>query len=355
MSSRKAFTLIELLVVILIIAIIAALALPAVNMARSAARKLQCTNHQKQFGLAFANYEAHHGGYPPSRGSTGRNSWSLALLEYLELPQIAAEYDRDNPFWKGKKNQLLMRKRIPIFQCPATPKPDRLQFITNTNSPVKIADETGIETDARAACTDYYVHHQAVPSIDGKSPGSYPLGAGGPTGAAGERLTPASDIVDGPSNTIVMNEMAGRPDRWAAGKRDKTYYRASATVEGECGNQPYWCSWGGNASNMLHVWDVDGQYRYDASNSTYGTKKYWAKVVNATNDGVYSFHPGGSNSLFLDGSVKFVSEFIIPEVFIALLTKDGSEPFTLSDMEVRNVSLLYPDYSVNGDPTGLGR
>src|SRR5690349_14431794 len=92
-TNRRGFTLIELLVVIAIIGVLIALLLPAVQAAREAARRIQCTNNLKQIGLAMSNYESSIGGLPPTFVAAGTgttttyvNGWSALarILPYLE-------------------------------------------------------------------------------------------------------------------------------------------------------------------------------------------------------------------------------------------------------------------------------
>lgn len=99
----RGFTLVELLVVIAIIGILIALLLPAVQSAREAARRMQCSNGLKQIGLALLNYESTHGRFPAGAAVSipeqcnsldcRGNPMYVAILPYLELGSIEQQYN----------------------------------------------------------------------------------------------------------------------------------------------------------------------------------------------------------------------------------------------------------------------
>ena len=94
---RRGFTLIELLVVIAIIAVLIALLLPAVQSAREAARRIQCTNNLKQIGLAMHNYHSSHNSFPPGYVSWGWGTWYIFTLPWIEGGTVYNSWNQSGP------------------------------------------------------------------------------------------------------------------------------------------------------------------------------------------------------------------------------------------------------------------
>ena len=318
----RAFTLTELLVVIAIIGVLIALLLPAIMAARESARRLQCTNHLKQLSLGLLVYaEQHKESLPPiyrdwyscslqkkvARPSqfefvtseyVGYEafSWQAAILPYVELASVYDAIDF-NYSVLHPKNQSIVAQARALFQCPDTPgnpriveagrilkeyPRDKLNVIPPKIVPARDASIGG--------AIDYCSIIQ-VAALDSSVWNQMQFGVGDPTASSH-----FADVTDGLSNTMLLQERCGGPDRYLSGGRidnSETY---------GIGN----LSWLG--AQLL------GTYIGDR-----------ASVNEDIMESVYSFHPGGAQISMCDGSVHFVSESARPSVIVELATKDGGE------------------------------
>ncbi|MCA8995881.1 MAG: DUF1559 domain-containing protein [Planctomycetaceae bacterium] len=137
---RNGFTLIELLVVIAVIAVLIALLLPAVQQAREAARRSECSSHLKQIGLALHNYHDVHSVFPAGYFSFGTSNgaapgwaamdpstwdaapgwgWGATLLPYLDQGPLAGMLSPDRPIWDARHRDAI-QTALPVFLCPST-------------------------------------------------------------------------------------------------------------------------------------------------------------------------------------------------------------------------------------------
>jgi len=196
---RKAFTLVELLVVITIIGILIALLLPAVQSAREAARRLQCSNHLKQIGLAVLLYEQHHGVYPMGRDATGDYalSWSFRLLPYLEQQAIFDAHDPTKAT-SAPENAASMRTTVSVFVCPTRRRPRSDGLFNDTGEKVGAVGDYAANVGTR-------FNEAKDPSAtwvpDRRGPMYY------------QSVVTQALVRDGTSNTFAVGERSWIPDR----------------------------------------------------------------------------------------------------------------------------------------------
>jgi prepilin-type processing-associated H-X9-DG protein/prepilin-type N-terminal cleavage/methylation domain-containing protein len=296
---RLAFTLIELLVVIAIIAALIGLLLPAVQKVREAANRMKCTNNLKQLGLAAHHFHDVRGAFPPGgvsgtfprAGSTGRHGWPPFLLQYVEQQPLHSLYRLD--LGSGDPvNQRAVNTQLKILQCPSA-EPDRIttnQLTGQTFASMDYAPTRGVHPDL--------VRQRLVDDVnlDGVMKENF--------------MTRIADISDGTAQMFLLTECAGRPDLWRAGQR--------FPVPGPTPCGP-WAAPIGCA-----IW-VRGS-------TPDGVMQPGVCPMNCINNNeIYSFHPGGANVLFADGSVRFLRQTIDIRTLARLVTRAGGEVVSASD------------------------
>lgn len=292
------FTLVELLVVIAIIGILVALLLPAVQAAREAARRMQCSNNLKQMGLAVHNYHDTYKVFPPqmlntSTSNTRRWGWGAVILPFVELStlhdQITPDGGRTIPVATTLYNgALLLQQPVPLYVCPSDAGANTNQFHPSVNNSNNAANWY--------AKSNYVCNQQVM---------RYRAGFGG----ACFRF---ADITDGTTNTLLIAERRLsilRPNRYAGGL-------IWGTAQGT-----------GDSANVFraaHPINTPGNFNdYDADANDSRRYRF----------GVSSLHPGGAQFAMSDGSVRFVSETIAlnPAATARALANTGNGCTTTTD------------------------
>ena len=361
-TDRQGFTLIELLVVIAIIAVLIALLLPAVQSAREAARRAQCTNNLKQIALALHNYHTAVGTFPvgsvpgPAYATTPTYGWAtwgpLALmLPYLEQTPI---YNSCNFSW-GLAGGL-------GYQINLTPVLTKIaSFLCPSDGMVGQQGSTSSYMGSIGVTTDWYCGGNPVCSATSLAPS---------TGIFARTQTYGiQSVTDGTSNTIAFSEMlapddsspsgfaTGNPNvqpakssRWRDAIQEKggsgaMYSQLNATTNVTALMADIsLCSMFYTAGKNLGSTGTYGRLWAlgDLGSSTFNTlvtpsnpQTLWADcrldahTYNFEFDAGYhqaaSYHPGGVNVSFSDGSVRFVKSSIAQQTWWALGTKDLGE------------------------------
>jgi prepilin-type N-terminal cleavage/methylation domain-containing protein len=327
----KGFTLVELLVVIAIIGILTALLLPAVQAAREAARRAQCTNNLKQVALACHTYEGANRGLPLLYASSKQLGWIPPILPYFEQGNVSMQYNFGQP-WFDASNAAVVAQRMQVLECPSSPAP----HLYTATDPSLAGESANPMTTFTVAGTDYFAVAGASSSTTVKPPSTIPPGyfyvypnASSGTDLSGvfgaQSTTPTSrqlgDVSDGLSNTVMIAEMSGRPWLYLAGgwkvpvANFPSYVAASSEdVVDDIPLDYGWGAWAHNDNFLVGTWSSDG------------TMQGGPSAVNCSNyRGVFSFHTAGTGAAFADGSVHLLSREISPTVFFALVTARAGE------------------------------
>jgi prepilin-type N-terminal cleavage/methylation domain-containing protein/prepilin-type processing-associated H-X9-DG protein len=373
---RPGFTLIELLVVIAIIGVLIALLLPAVQQAREAARRIQCTNNLKQIGLGFMNFESTYShlpqggldGHPQAITTSGApnpagydydeivgtdyegastccraanaEGWNhfFRILPYLEQTPLynVANFDSP-PFWPNQFNNanedIVAQAAIPTYYCPSRRSPIRYNT-TSGGQPVQYSrnDYAGcagflqgevyecINNGGNGSLTGGSTFvppppNGAIPITNERNP----INWGDTGGRKGAIVHPGrgakrrlADFTDGTSNSIVAGE--------------KSLPRTRHGTDG--GDNERWHNSGWDEDNIRYhfipVGDdvapaLNGHCRTPSVGNTGGT--LWRRMFGGP-------HPGGVNVVLGDGSVRFIKNSVNPSTFRKLCVIDDGEPLS---------------------------
>ena len=311
--SNTGFTLIELLVVIAIIGVLVALLLPAVQQAREAARRTQCKNNLKQFGLALHNYHDTNNKFPPFGGGTGnlssggersRLSGIANLLPYVDQVAVYQEIvslPGDNPPYN---NNLPWTRSIPAMQCPSDLGVQDPNTASNTRGKKNYMFCAG-DSHAGNGCA-----RPAFPVVT-QSRGLF----------AALTCYGIRDATDGTSNTIAMAEMVAASSTNGPGIIAKTVLAAGTASPAACA--ALWNATTKSYPGGAYTGEPARSYRWADGAGSF-TAFSTALPPNANScfsngggtsycDGIYSAesrHPGGVQVLMADGAVRFISNYI---------------------------------------------
>jgi prepilin-type N-terminal cleavage/methylation domain-containing protein len=337
---RRGFTLVELLVVIAIIGILVSLLLPAVQAAREAARRMQCSNNLKQLALAFHNYHDTHKAFPmgyfvwinPAGGNYNVQAWGQLLLPFIEQQVLADQYDyRVAPVNEagpiGQANIAIISTVIRTFTCPSAPNPTIRVYdgFVPANAVPGLPQLTW-----RAAPSDYGIATGVRGIFANMAYANFPGGAGGLrhgmiqphiqiVGVTSSfRENNFAVVLDGTSNTILLAERTGGSDIYTLRKQlnvPQPFPQMNGGGWGDALNGEHWMS------GTLY----SGQ-TWPPQEGPCG--------INCTNMrgyGFHSLHPQGCQFALGDGSVRFVNQSVTQFVLASLITREKGEPSTLND------------------------
>ncbi|QDU30558.1 putative major pilin subunit [Anatilimnocola aggregata] len=298
------FTLVELLVVIAIIGVLVALLLPAVQSAREAARRTQCLNHMRQWGIGMHNHVDTYQTLPYAAKSNPRSVWVMQLWPYVEQKALYEKYDftvgfEVAPNTVSGSELSPMGTRVKIYYCPS----DRQNAMQLAPGDPYIR-----------AKGNYHLNWGDVmqPTSTGAPDAFSPFGYTDFATTSKPRITRLGEITDGTSNTMLLSEMRAPLSNVQQDHRGDflnndevcTYFTTIDTPNSSVPDvmAPGFCV----SDPQRNLPCTTGANRKKAARSQ---------------------HPGGVNVMIADGAASFISNTISLNVWRAMGTMNGGEPF----------------------------
>ena len=304
--TRLAFTLVELLVVIAIIGILIALLLPAVQAAREAARRSQCTNNMKQIGLAVHNYHDSFNKLPPAHMTMdpvlpGTSVPAhVRLLPYMEQTTVSELYIFGANNWNVSTSPAdhwaAVTTKIPGYRCPSSSHADTMNY----RSECEDGTEPGLSCPAIAEYEPIMGSNNKPGTWGGVVDVSPNLWSVGGCHILNGALA-FRDVKDGTANTMSFGEYSDA----APGQNWSPYRSHQDATHPWCMSyaivpDPRYFSYG--PKTISHPPNSRAYYSY-----AWSEPAVWKRITEAA---LKSAHPGGVNATLADGSVHFISETI---------------------------------------------
>jgi prepilin-type N-terminal cleavage/methylation domain-containing protein len=309
-SERNGFTLVELLVVIAIIGILVALLLPAVQAAREASRRSQCSNNLKQLGLGVQNYASVYKAFPAGEYDCCWGTWLVSLLPFVEQSSLHEMYlrpgDMGGPIRYGDAQNLpVTRTQIPVYTCPS----DTVSANAAIYSGITFHNYLGNHGNTVLTRVNPY---QGVTYGGGPFLALYggdPWVASMPANERLRQVVRFQEVLDGLSNTLLFGE----------------------TVQGQGNDLRGFAWWGGGAHFETFLapnsWSPDVLQGAGYCNSAIPANPPCTGVSGGNLECVAarSRHPTGVMTSLCDASVRFVSDSIDLNTWRALGSMQGGE------------------------------
>ncbi|MCO6042394.1 DUF1559 domain-containing protein [Aeoliella sp. ICT_H6.2] len=350
---KAAFTLVELLVVIAIIGILVALLLPAVQAAREAARRTQCSNNLKQIGLAALNYESTRGVLPPGTYLGEGSAWSAFILPHLEQGSLFShltigEDESGNYQWaynNGEyasvgdlpneyRNIALVETVLPVFRCPSMDLPEHMYDRSAVNWLVMRrvpGSYLGVSSGLiQSQYPTFWIRHKKHPKENPLYEGAdgVMVGVHHKQDRKGGSIA-LRRITDGTSNTVMVGEAVsdtetietdGRQSEAVEGNRKDHWYGGSDDIDTKIGNSEEDFS---DPSEFLGSTGVGINLQRSSAENRGICTSGATPQCQALQLSFGSEHSGIVQMLFVDGHLEQVEENIDPQVWSDMGNRDS--------------------------------